>query len=221
MQYRAAAEVRTFRFDRSSIHEWVGGCISTPPPHTARPDPPPTVRPASFSTAAPSQQTGPSLRDQFFAACEYELGQRFPDAGEITRVLRFVQSCKAGGIPPEAPTNLPFYQPSEEYVAGLSARPWPDPHSFPWVKPLEEASPSIQEELARVLAEQRQEDFKGDSNVQKVMGTGWTALRLQRFGIWNEDVCARFPHTVKVRVILGRSLVGGLCGVDWIIGHLV
>lgn len=30
------------------------------------------------------------------------------------------------------------------------------------------------------------------------MGAGWTALRLQRFGIWNEDVCARFPQTVKV-----------------------
>ena len=36
----------------------------------------------------------------------------------------------------------------------------------------------------------------------QVMGTGWTALRLQRFGIWNEDVCARFPQTVKVRQML-------------------
>jgi len=157
---------------------------------------PPRTR--TFSAAAPSPP-GASLRDRFFAAVEYELAQRFPDPTEIARVLRFVQSCKAGTIPPEAPTNLPFYQPSEEYVPGLSARPWHDPYSFPWVKPLEEATPLIQEELRQALAAQQEGDFKGDSNVQKVMGSGWTALRLQRFGIWNEDVCARFPQTVKVR----------------------
>lgn len=31
-----------------------------------------------------------------------------------------------------------------------------------------------------------------------VMGAGWTALRLQRLGLWNEDVCARFPRTLSV-----------------------
>ena len=65
---------------------------------------------------------------------------------------------------------MPFYQPSEEYVAGLSATPWPDPYAFPWVEGLEAASPVIRAELERVLAEQRAEDFKGDSNVQKASG---------------------------------------------------
>ena len=29
------------------------------------------------------------------------------------------------------------------------------------------------------------------------MGTGWTAFRLQRFGMWIEDNCALFPKTTK------------------------
>ena len=40
--------------------------------------------------------------------------------------------------------------------------------------------------------------FRSDSNVMSVMGTGWTALRLQRLGQWDEEVCARFPKTVGV-----------------------
>lgn len=42
------------------------------------------------------------------------------------------------------------------------------------------------------------QDFKGDSNVMKVMGAGWTALRLQRLGEWNDEVCARFPRTLEL-----------------------
>ena len=68
-----------------------------------------------------------SLRDQFFSAVDYTLAQRF-DPGEIQRVLAFVQSCKAGAVPPEAPTSLPYFQPSEEYVPGLTAKPWHDPY---------------------------------------------------------------------------------------------
>jgi len=31
-----------------------------------------------------------------------------------------------------------------------------------------------------------------------VMGAGWTALRMQRLGLWNDDVCARFPRTLSL-----------------------
>lgn len=153
--------------------------------------PPPRPRHAALTTMQ-------SLRDKFFATVDFQLNERFPQQ-DIQRVRAFVDSCKAGAIPPTAPTDLPFFQPSEEYVAGLTARPWHDPHSFPWVAPLEDASPVIQEELAEVLgARQDPRDFKGDSNVMTVMGAGWTALRLQRLGQWNEEVCARFPKTVAL-----------------------
>lgn len=124
----------------------------------------------------------------------------------------------------EVAPQLPYYQPSEEYVEGLEAKPWHDPTDFPWVEGLEQATPIIREELEKVrdaharplpvglrrpdsdgagngqvLGEGVPSDFKADSNVQAVMGTGWTAMRLQRLGQWNDDVCAIFPRTVAVR----------------------
>lgn len=72
-----------------------------------------------------------SLRDNFFAAVDEELKTQFPPGqGDISRVRAFVESCKAGTVPPSAPTDLPYFQPSEEYVPGLTAKPWHDPYSF-------------------------------------------------------------------------------------------
>jgi hypothetical protein len=50
----------------------------------------------------------------------------------------------------EAAPQLPYYQPSEEYIEGLEAKPWHDTSDFPWIAGLEEASPLIQEELEKV-----------------------------------------------------------------------
>lgn len=131
----------------------------------------PTCRlPASLSSphstrrrASSSLVTMQSLRDQFFAAVDNELNTQFtPEQGDISRVRAFVESCKAGAIPPTAPTDLPYFQPSEEYVPGLTAKPWHEAHSFEWVLALEEASPIIQEELREVLGAGRDpRDFKG------------------------------------------------------------
>lgn len=113
--------------------------------------------------ASSSLLTMQSLRDQFFAAVDYEFNTKFsPEQGDLSRVRAFVESCKAGTIPPTAPTDLPYFQPSEEYVPGLTAKPWHDPNSFEWVQALEEASPIIQEELREVLGAGRDpRDFKG------------------------------------------------------------
>ena len=57
---------------------------------------------------------------------------------------------------------------------------------------------SEQEELTAALAEDAS-SFNGDSALQtQVMGTGWSALRLQRLGQWNDDMCAKFPQTVAL-----------------------
>jgi hypothetical protein len=40
------------------------------------------------------------------------------------------------------------------------------------------------------------------------MGSGWTALRLQRLGQWNEENCRRFPKTVQVITCLPLFVLG-------------
>ena len=41
--------------------------------------------------------------------------------------------------------------------------------------------------------------FSGDSALQsQVMGAGWSALRLQRLGNWNEEMLAKFPVTAQI-----------------------
>ena len=64
---------------------------------------------------------------------------------------------------------------------------------------LEELSPIIQEELqANIQKNQQESIFKGDSNHMKLMGTGWKALRLQRYGQWNIENMLLFPKTIKI-----------------------
>ena len=61
------------------------------------------------------------------------------------------------------------------------------------------------ERLAQLKAmyDVRSEDaptlFNSDSAWQNdVMGSGWSAVRLQRLGEWNTENCARFPKTYEV-----------------------
>lgn len=128
--------------------------ISRPPPTTRATTPhhfPQRQQYTTTTTITHSTTTtspaGPSLRDQFFQAVTNELQRRFPNPQDITRILKFVQSCQKGTIPP---TTLPYFQPSEEYVEGLTAKPWHDTKDFPWIAPLEASSSIIQEELAQV-----------------------------------------------------------------------
>jgi len=63
---------------------------------------------------------------------------------------------------------------------------------------LEESAGIIQNELTSVLSKEAQ-TFNGDSALQtRVMGSGWSALRLQRMGQWNDANVARFPMTVAL-----------------------
>ena len=89
-----------------------------------------------------------SIRDQFFNSVDYELKRLF-DSKAVERIMNFAKSCKAGIVPPSAPT-LPYYQPSEEYVEGLTAKPWWDSSEFEWMAALEANTPIIQEELRQV-----------------------------------------------------------------------
>jgi len=55
--------------------------------------------------------------------------------------------------------------------------------------------------------------FAGDSAWQNnVMGQGWSAIRLQRLGMWNVQICNEFPKTFQLLQSLNIPLaVRGVC----------
>jgi Aspartyl/Asparaginyl beta-hydroxylase len=129
----------------------------------------------------------------FFEIVESGLSDRFSES-EIPRVIKFCEYAK-GEI--AAPKPLaPLHEPCEEFIDGLTARPWWNTDVFDWVGKLESKSPIIAEELRGVLG--AQEVFKGDSRYMGLMGAGWTAFRLQRLGEWNEANTKIFPKTTEI-----------------------
>ena len=126
-----------------------------------------------------------------------------------------------GNLPPPEPAS-PGQQPSEEHIDGLTARPFwdvsSDPTSFPWASKLEANANIIAEEFQLQLLQmeantERSALFSGDSAWQsKVMGSGWSAFRLQRLGIWSTENCAKFPNTYNLLKELEIPLaVRGVC----------
>jgi len=117
---------------------------------------------------------------------------------------------------------------------GLTAQPYwgeteEEYNQFPWVAKLEEQSYIIRSELesklraasssssssSSLMEEQQQLSlFRGDSAWQsQVMGAGWSAIRLQRMGVWNVEFCERhFPQTYQIVRSLNIPLaVRGVC----------
>lgn len=154
-------------------------------------------RSASISTRRWASPAGTSGRkDAFWREVAFGLAARhsLPD---VKRVLAFGQYARGAQALPDPPL-APGHEPCEEFVPGLAALPWHDPATFPWVAGLEAQAAVIQEELAAALAADAS-SFSGDSALQtQVMGSGWSALRLQRMGQWNAAACARFPNTVAL-----------------------
>lgn len=134
-----------------------------------------------------------------------------------------------GDLPLPEPAS-PGHQPSEEHIDGLTAKAFwdisSDAASFPWAAELEANANIIINEFEQQLL-QREADtmttaatttksgqlFSGDSAWQsKVMGTGWSAFRLQRLGVWNTENCAKFPRTYDLLKELNIPLaVRGVC----------
>eukprot|EP00527_Entomoneis_sp_CCMP2396_P001616 CAMPEP_0198143676 /NCGR_PEP_ID=MMETSP1443-20131203/9273_1 /TAXON_ID=186043 /ORGANISM="Entomoneis sp., Strain CCMP2396" /LENGTH=316 /DNA_ID=CAMNT_0043806947 /DNA_START=100 /DNA_END=1050 /DNA_ORIENTATION=+ len=131
----------------------------------------------------------------------------------IDKIRQFSRSAQ-GLVPP--PTRYaPGHDPSEEHVDGLTAKSFwdasSDPELFPWARELEEKSHIILEEFERKLRESDQ--FSSDSVWQnQVMGDGWSAIRLQRLGVWNAENCEEFPKTYELLRSLRIPLaVRGVC----------
>lgn len=101
-------------------------------------------------------------------------------------------------------------------MEGLTARPFWDVQDdevlFPWADELESKADIIAKEFHAKL-DRDEQLFASDSAWQnQVMGSGWSAVRLQRLGVWNAENVKEFPETYQ----LLRSLdipfaVRGVC----------
>ena len=139
----------------------------------------------------------------------------------MDRIRTFCERAQ-GNMPLPEPA-APGHQPSEEHIDGLTAIPFwdvvSDKTNFPWASELEANANIIIEEFQQQLliaanAENKSDAlFSGDSAWQsQVMGTGWSAFRLQRLGVWNTENCAIFPRTYKLLKELDIPLaVRGVC----------
>lgn len=132
---------------------------------------------------------------------------------DIDRIRQFGRSARGEIDPPKG--VVPGHEPSEENIEGLTAKPFWDvanlPDQFPWASKLEEKAEIIQKEFEAKLEESQM--FSSDSAWQnQVMGGGWSAIRLQRLGIWNQDNCKQFPETHELIRSLNIPLaVRGVC----------
>lgn len=140
----------------------------------------------------------------------------------MDRIRTFCERAQ-GNMPLPEPA-APGHQPSEEHIDGLTAIPFwdviSDKTNFPWASELEANANIIIEEFQQQLLlapayneHKRDALFSGDSAWQtKVMGTGWSAFRLQRLGVWNTENCALFPMTYNLLKELDIPLaVRGVC----------
>ena len=136
----------------------------------------------------------------------------------MERIKSFCKRAQ-GDLPLPVPASA-GHQPSEEHVDGLTASAFwdaaADTANFPWAAKLEENAGVIIEEFEQKLLQTNTGDsslFSGDSAWQSnVMGTGWSAFRLQRLGVWNVENCASFPKTYDLLRDLDIPLaVRGVC----------
>ncbi len=136
----------------------------------------------------------------------------------LERIHTFCKRAR-GDLPLPEPAKK-GHQPSEEHIDGLRANAFwdvaADASNFPWAAELEAKAGIIIEEFEQKLLQTNTDDsslFSGDSAWQSnVMGTGWSAFRLQRLGVWNVENCAMFPKTYNLLRDLNIPLaVRGVC----------
>lgn len=159
--------------------------------------------PPSTPPQSSSSPQGGGRREQFWREVAFGLAERFPSFADVQRVIDYTQYARGESPVPAPDAVVSGHEPCEEYVPGLTAQPYWDAQQFEWARGLEDHAAEIQEELRGVLAAEAGR-FAGDSALQtQVMGRGWSALRLQRLGKWNQENCARFPRTTALLKELG------------------
>lgn len=126
------------------------------------------------------------------------LHTRFGDALS-PRVLAMTRWCATGERPP-----LPAIRGVKHlYLPALDTRPWYEPSRFPWIADVETAADAILDEyragdLAYYLTddERAQAPAVGDDGLAHP-AFGWRGVIFRRAGIWNRELCKRYPATLN------------------------
>ena len=141
--------------------------------------------------------------------CSWLTERNFPTFVLISQIIYELESSSFGYGEARMPK-----------INDLEAKPFWDvvsqPDVFPWAEKLESNAHIIVEELQSKLDREEMEEnkmFAGDSAWQnKVMGSGWSAFRLQRLGVWNVENCKEFPKTYElIRSLDIPIAVRGVC----------
>jgi aspartyl/asparaginyl beta-hydroxylase (cupin superfamily) len=101
-----------------------------------------------------------------------------------------------------SPYTNPLQRPAY-YLPGVPARTFYDPVEFEWVKPLEEAFPTIKRELLEVLSEEGR-GFKAYMSEQQQRLEGWNTFNFFFYGRKFEENCALCPQTTALLESLPR-----------------
>lgn len=98
-------------------------------------------------------------------------------------------------------------RPVHKYVRGLTAKPWHDKNSYPFVAKLEKGIPDMREELLLNLKERPQIFTEAQENLQ--VGGKWTEMRIKIPGYdgYTKLAQAYFPKTVKHLQECGQDLM--------------
>ena len=101
-----------------------------------------------IKTTLYSQQSGSinERKAQFFKIVEAGINDKY-DPKDTQRIMRFCQYAKFELPLPEIVTNDSkrphLYDPCEEYIDGLTAKPWWNSSDFEWAAPLYVSSPIL------------------------------------------------------------------------------
>lgn len=118
---------------------------------------------------------------------------------KVSLTIRLHCCLSARGDIPQVAGYAVGHEPSEEHIEGLTAKPFWATEDIPWAQVLEANSNCILDEFNSKITAGRGDVFAGDSAWQnQVMGSGWSAIRLQRLGVWNPENCLAFPHTFEL-----------------------
>jgi aspartyl/asparaginyl beta-hydroxylase (cupin superfamily) len=119
--------------------------------------------------------------------------------GSVGEGLDRVEECLLIFTGQQAPRYLHDEQePTRLFFPGISAVPWHDPATLPWVNAVQEAFPRIRDEFLALRAEGAQFAPYEDLYTKELGWRGWDTYQLYRNGAWQHEARTRCPVTFQV-----------------------
>lgn len=132
-----------------------------------------------------------SIRQQLVSGLKLAAGQAGHVSPDLSRVEVFVSNCMGLSKPKPAP-----HQGSANFFPDLASMPWHSTERFPWIRMLEEAAPTIEAELEKLLGSQL---FQVHPEASSLAESGsWEEFYLFSSGRKFAGNCSHVPKTCAV-----------------------